>query len=131
MQGNNSMVRRLPGYICLLVLLGGCAVNVQSAQLSMRKYPPRPGNYLIEVYQDVLPEAPFVEIAAVKARKRGINSAKKVIGALQERARMLGGDAIINLSESIESSTIFDVHRGERIVRLKFYSATVIRFIEP
>ncbi len=95
----------------------------------MRKYSPRPSGYLIEVYQDVLPEAPFVEIAAVKARRRGIDSAKKVISALQEQARKLGGDAIINLSESIESSTIFDVHRGERIVRLRFYSATVIRFL--
>ena len=131
MQGNNSVLRRLLGYICLLVLLGGCAVNVQSAQLCFRKYPPRPSGYLIEVYQDVLPEAPFVEIAAVKARKRGIDSVKKIISALQEQARKLGGDAIINLSESIESRTIIDVNRGERIVRLKFYSATVIRFIEP
>jgi len=125
------MIRRLSGYICLLVLMSGCAITVQSAQLSNQKYPPQPSYHPIEVYQDVLPETPYVEIAAVKARKRGTDSVKKVVSALQEQARKLGGDAIIDLSESIESRTIFDVHRGERIVRTKFHSATVIRFIEP
>jgi len=78
-----------------------------------------------------LPQTSFVEIAAVQARKRGIDSDEKVINALKDRARELGGDAIIGLALKTISRDIIDVHKGFRTVRYQIYLGTVIRFLKP
>ena len=119
------------GYAMSLFLLAGCAVQVQSTQLRSIDYPVRPGDYIIAIYRDTLPQTSFVEIAAVQARKRGIDSNEKVINALKDRARELGGDAIIGLTLKTVSRDIIDVNKGFRTVRYQIYLGTVIRFLKP
>lgn len=122
---------QLLGYAMSLFLLAGCAVQVQSTQLRSTDYPARPGDHIIAIYRDTLPQTSFVEIAAVQARKRGIDSEEKVINALKDRARELGGDAIIGLTIKTVSRDIIDVHKGFRTVRYQIYMGTVIRFLRP
>ena len=122
---------QFPVYAMSFFLLAGCAVQVQSTQLRSMDYPSRPDNHLIAIYRDTLPQTSFIEIAAVQARKRGIDSEEKVINALKERARELGGDAIIGLAIKTVSREIIDVHKGFRTVRYQIYMGTVIRFLRP
>lgn len=121
----------LLGYAMSFFLLAGCAVQVQSTQLRSTDYQARPGDHIIAIYRDTLPQISFFEIAAVQARKRGIDSNEKVINALKDRARELGGDAIIGLTIKTVSRDIIDVHKGFRTVRYQIYLGTVIRFLKP
>lgn len=124
------MYRHILGYICLLSILSGCAVNIQAKRISSQKYPPQPEDHSIEIFQQAPSEIRYVKIAEIKAREYGYHTDSDVMTAFEKRARKLGGDAIIEFSVS-------NAYRGpflwmrSKIFTYLIYSGIVIRFIEP
>lgn len=83
--------------------------------------PPRPNDYEISFFSAKIPQCQFVEIALVRVTSQLFVSKTELIDALKNRARELGGDAIVNLATFVE--------QGEKLDRLG-YTGTIIRFTE-
>jgi hypothetical protein len=111
----------------LLLSLAGCGPAVQSMLFVSPAPTPKPPGYPIRIYSETRPECPFEEIGRVSSRKRGtLVSMDKVTESLRERARKMGGDAIIGLGERpsiVESTVAAD--------DVPVFSGTVVRFEDP
>lgn len=115
--------------LCPLLLLSlvGCSPSVQSMLFVSPAPPPKPAGYPIRIYSETKPECPFEEIGRVTSRKPGtLVSMDKVTESLRERARKMGGDAIIGLGErpSVVESTVVSED-------VPVFSGTVVRFKDP
>ena len=84
--------------IALVSLLGfGCATTAV-VRLSPAKYESRPAETPIALYSSHQPTCAFTEIAIVKARRdTWLVSRDAVLDALRNKARQLGGDAVVRV----------------------------------
>jgi hypothetical protein len=63
-----------------------------------RTYPPTPSTAAIPLYAVAKPECPFDEIALITAEAQGSGDA--VLASLRDKAREIGGQAIIGYTQS-------------------------------
>lgn len=95
---------------------------------SFSNYPPRPETQAIRIYRSTLPKQPFEEIGIVSSRQRNkLISMEAVMESLKQKAREMGGDAIIGLSEANEAQGY--VGDTGILDRDPVLSGTVIRFL--
>lgn len=122
--------------ILLLAFAAACSPAVQSASYAPGTVPARvASNAEVRIYDETRPACAFQEIGWVSGspRARG-NSPDDVLNAMRERARTMGGDAIIGLSSSDRADTIVS---GEAPVQTVLVSSsnvfrgTVVRFTDP
>lgn len=106
------------------------APSVETAVFS--KFPPRSANHTIEVYSAALPERPFVEIGTIQTEKgKRWHSNEEAIERLKEKARQIGGDALVRLenskhSETRQNNVTGQLHSGT----VSTWRAVVIRYVE-
>ena len=107
---------------CLLLLLGAaCSPVVRSTSLGTT-YPPRPPESQLLTFSVRTPECGFEEIGLITVEKENSLNFIKVddpLLALKERARRMGGDAVIGLTQLPSTDGFYGGLR-----------ATVIRFTE-
>ena len=88
-----------------------------------------PTDHEIRIYRAIMPECPYEEIGIVSSRQRNkLISMDKVLEAAKERARKMGGDAIIGLSETDQAQGAVRVGETVALDRDPVLSGTVIRF---
>jgi hypothetical protein len=120
-------VERIVGF-CGLCLLA-CTPATRVVRLSPTEYAPRSEDYPIRFYRESLPECPYEEIGMVVSRQRHILiSMDAVAESLRDKARELGGDAVIRLSEQDQIQGAVISSRGVKLDRDPVLSGTVIRF---
>ncbi len=106
-------------FLFSVAAVSGCSPAVRSTAFVQR--PSMPTDHEIRIYRATMPECPYEEIGIVSSRQRNkLISMDKVLEAAKERARKMGGDAIIGLSEQTG-------HRG-RCVWGKPWRSTEIQF---
>lgn len=123
-----SIATRLSGSL-LIVLTASCAPAVQSTSFLSPALPPQPADHPIRFYAETRPQCPYEEIGRVSSRKRSsLVSMDKVMESLRERARQMGGDAIIGIGEHTETRGASIV--GSQVVANNdpVFAGTVIRF---
>jgi hypothetical protein len=110
------------------LLCVSCTPAIRSTSFVTRE--PRPEDHEISVHSATLPGCPFEEVGIATATKRAFTSMQDVLGALKERARGMGGDALVGVSESalrdavpIGSTVVFE--------DVPSLTATVVRFTDP
>lgn len=114
--------------LCLL----GCTPATRVVRLSPTEYDPRPEHYPIRLYRESLPECPYEEIGIVTSRQRHkLISMDTVAESLREKARELGGDAVIRLSEQDQIQGAVVSSSEVKLDRDPVLSGTVIRFTRP
>lgn len=117
----------------LLVLVSvGCGPAVQSVNFISPPLPATPSDYPIRFYGEARPKCAYQEIGSVSSRKRSkLVSMEKVMESLRERAREMGGNAIIGIGEHTETRGATIV--GSTVVANNdpVLSGTVIRFDDP
>ena len=104
----------------------GCGPAVQSAAFTA--LPPRPPDHPIRLFSTKLPTCAYEEVGLVSARKRTLVSMDDVLAGLVERAREMGGDAVVGIGQGAQVSG-----GGEDLVTISsdpVLSGTVIRFTE-
>ena len=111
----------LVGLVALAV--SACGSGVQFVPQDMTKYPPRPSDAMIEVYDGgvMRPHAVIGTLTAAKEMKAsfgGDSTYDQVIGDLKKHARKVGADALIHVHPVSSEDA--------RVV----ISATAIRFFE-
>jgi hypothetical protein len=111
------------------ILLVACGPAVQSAPF--HSVPPRPADHQIVLFSTKLPTCPYEEVGLVTGHRRhGFNSYESVLEAMKDRAREMGGDAIVALSQqqTVNGGTV--VGKAVSINTSEGLSGTVIRFTE-
>lgn len=111
----------------LLLVLGAtaCSPAVSSGKFSSQPFPPSTGE--IALYSTKVPTCAYDEIGLVHVKRRhGFTDLQDLIDAMRERAREMGGNAIVGvgLAARVEGSS--DSINLDRDV-----SGTVIRFQQP
>ena len=111
----------------LLLVLGAaaCSPAVSSGKFSSQPFPPTSGE--ITLYSTKVPTCAYDEIGLVHVKRRhGFTDLQDLIDAMRERAREMGGNAIVGvgLAARVEGSS--DSINLDRDV-----SGTVIRFQQP
>jgi hypothetical protein len=124
-------IRLLP-----LLAVAACGPAVQSAVYTAPP-PPHAPDHDVRIYSATLPRCEFREIGRVSAQRSGPRqSDQRLIAAMRERARAMGGDAIVGLRETSagDGSTLIvpvgNVAIGSGGSTLRF-SGTVVRFVDP
>lgn len=86
----------------LVWLTAACGPSIQSARFTPGVAPPaRAGAGEVLVFSTRLPECAFEEIGLVTGKPRGFwTSLETVLENMRERAREMGGDAIVGLGTS-------------------------------
>ena len=84
-----------------------------------RSYPATPDSVAIPLYTVTKPECPYEELAALTAE--GGRSDEALLAALRQRARAVGGQAIIGYTQGVRASNI-----GSHDVSVR--TGTAIRF---
>jgi len=101
----------------------GCGPAVQSMNFVPSPQPATPSDYPIRIYGEAKPECEYREIGGVSSQKKnGLVSMERVMEGLRERARKMGGHAIIG-TRFVGSAGGDD---NDPVV-----SGTVIRFDDP
>jgi len=109
--------------LCLAIV--ACAPALRST--TFQSFPPQPTDYPIAIFRTKLPECPYDEVGIVSSRQRNkLISMASVMEALKSRAREMGGDAIVALSESNEVQGL--IGQSGLVDRDSVLSGTVIRF---
>jgi hypothetical protein len=115
--------------IVTIALLTGCSPAVRST--AFIALPPQPPSHPIRIFQSTQPECPFEEVGLVSSRQRNkLISMDEVLAALREKAREMGGDAVIGLSEANESQGARRTGQAVVVDRDPVLSGTVIRFTD-
>lgn len=110
----------------------GCGPAVNSMSFISPALPPTPSDYPIRFYGQSHPKCPFEEVGSVSARRKSkLTSMDKVMDGLRDRARKMGGEAVIGIGEKTETRGA--IFTGPTIVanRDEVVSGTVIRFTDP
>jgi ABC-type sugar transport system substrate-binding protein len=123
-------MRTLSMAMTLTALAGvtGCGPAVQSTPFAVLS--PQSTDRPVAIYSTKSPECAYEEVGLVSARQRSswFNSMTDVLDALKERARAMGGDAVIQVSEGREVSG--GGSNGGNVSSDAVLSGTVIRFTE-
>jgi hypothetical protein len=116
----------------LLLSLVACGPAIRSMTFLSPPPAPKPRTHPIAFYQEARPECPYEEVGTVSARKRsGLVSMEAVAEGLRQRAREIGGDAIIGVGERVETRGGSVVGRTVVANNDPVISGTVIRFRDP
>jgi hypothetical protein len=111
------------------LLFAACGASVHSARFVTRD--PRPPGQEVIVYSSKLPECAYEEIGVVTGSPRtGFTSMQDVLEAVRERARKLGGDAIVGLGPARHVSGASVVGETISIDSKTSLSGTVVRFTD-
>jgi hypothetical protein len=108
----------------LIIALGACAPRVTTRVIG-NTYPARPTDSKVALFSVRVPECPFEEIALIRAQLQlriGETPTEEILEPLRQRARELGGDAIVGVTELQPTD---DAGSPEGI------QGTVIRFTQP
>jgi len=127
-------IRRAASGILVLAVLTGCGPSVQLTRLSPTKLPSRPQDYPIQIFHENRPSCAFDEVAMVSAtRPNTLVSMDAVVESLREKAREVGGDAIIGLSSEarVTGASPSTVDNSVDVERKTVLSGTIIRFRSP
>jgi len=85
--------------ILFAVFLSGCTPEVKSTPINDQYYPPNLNSESIALYYTKLPRCPYEEIGIVSSRQRNkLIKMEQVAESLMQRAREMGGDAVIQIS---------------------------------
>lgn len=116
--------------IALAMVLGlaSCGPAVRSTPFNA--FPARPAEHPIRIYSTQKPDCRYEEVGLVSARRRfaWLVSMSEVLEALKQRARAMGGDAVLGVSERSEVSG-----GGQDLATVSsepVLSGTVVRFTE-
>ena len=122
--------------ILLLVFAAACSPAVQSASYTPGSLPPLASDAPVRIYDQARPACAFNEIGWVSASPRArTNSPDDVLNAMRERARSMGGHAIVGLTSSDRTDAALVT--GEAPVSTvavsssNVFRGTVIRFTDP
>ncbi|MFQ5753399.1 MAG: hypothetical protein ACE5HI_15525 [bacterium] len=114
----------------ILLIVSGCSPAVRST--AFQSYTPKPKEHPIKIYRTKQPKCPYEEIGIVSSRQRNkLISMEKVMESLKQRAREMGGDAVIGLGEQNETQGAVTPEGAVVLDRDPVLSGTVIRFKEP
>lgn len=128
----SRMMRRLSRWmaVAFFSFAASCSPAVRSTQFAPA--PARAADHPIRVYQQTRPQCPFEELGSVSSRKRNkFVSMDAVMEAMRDRARKMGGDALVGLTEADEARGAVAIGAGIALDRDPVLSATVIRFTDP
>ena len=107
-------------------ILSGCGPAVRST--AFETYPPRSADHPIRVYSTKTPECPYEEVGLVSARQQNrlTVTMEDILEALKARAREMGGDAVVGVSQGTEpqGGAVGEIS-GEPVI-----AGTVIRFTQ-
>ena len=107
------------------ITVSACSPVVSSARFNPA--PPNPPDHSIRFYSTRLPTCAYEELGLVSAKKRlGWNSMEDLLAAAQQRAREMGGDAIVSLREVPHLTG-----NAEGVSTDESLSGTVVRFKDP
>jgi hypothetical protein len=108
----------------LLLALAGCGPNISSAQFADGI--PSPAAAEVKVFSTKMPVCEFDEIGLIRGeRDNAFSSLQGVMDAMREKARDMGGDAIIGVGvvRKPDGSTVVDAAEASGTL-----SGVVIRF---
>ncbi|MBB4637403.1 hypothetical protein [Longimicrobium terrae] len=110
-----------------VLALAACTPTVESASFAAGMAP-RPADAPIVIYQQNRPTCAFTEVGWVSGTKTlSATTPDEVLAAMRERARAMGGDAIVGLVSGGESLTV-----GNEVVQSSaLFKGTVVRFNDP
>ncbi|MBW3655822.1 MAG: hypothetical protein KY444_06925 [Gemmatimonadetes bacterium] len=129
------MRKTLSPWLCLL--LAACGPAVSSGSFVPEGGPqPRAKDAPVRIYQAARPDCAFEEIGMVRGWPRsGFDSVDEIFDAMRNRARAMGGDAIVGLTIQEQRGETVVVANGPVPVASSSgsttYSGTVIRFADP
>jgi uncharacterized protein YbjQ (UPF0145 family) len=83
------------------------------------------------MYGESAPQCPYDEVGTVTASKRAFVTDDQLTEALRQRAREMGGDAIINVGGAREVSGAVVSGNVVEVAHRTSLSGTVIRFRDP
>lgn len=125
------MPRAAPPIIVLTAALGvfGCGPAVRSTPFNT--FPERPPEHPVQIYSTRMPSCDYEEVGLVSARQRyrWFTSMSEVLEALKQRARAMGGDAVVGVAERSEVSGSGG-EEGVTVSSSPVLSGTVVRFTE-
>ncbi|HEX8392772.1 MAG TPA: hypothetical protein VF665_10490 [Longimicrobium sp.] len=111
-----------------LVALAACAPSVQSARFGAGETAPRPAEAQVRVYQQNRPTCAFTEVGWVSGSRRlPTQSPDAVLAAMRERAKQMGGDAIVGLVSGGSARSGTEAAGASD----PLFSGTVVRFNDP
>jgi hypothetical protein len=122
-------MRKIIAIAACPALLVACGPAVRSAPF--KSVPARPPDHEIMLFSTKLPSCPYDEIGLVTAKPEyRWNSHEDVLEALKQRARKMGGDAVVGLSQqqTVNGGTVWgstvNINSSDAL------TGTVIRFTE-
>jgi hypothetical protein len=117
-QRTDCPARRVALWAC--VLLGSaCGPAISSAHFVRRA--PRPPDHPILIYSSKLPTCPYEEIGIING-KQGDSSLESTLNAVRKRAREMGGDAVVGLSQTqtVSGGTYVSTSEGLAVTVVRF-----------
>lgn len=83
--------------IPLIVTLAACGPAVSSGRFDAQPLPPTTGD--VQLYSTRLPACAYDEVGLVHVRRRhGFSNLQHLVDALRERARVMGGHAVVGVA---------------------------------
>jgi hypothetical protein len=121
-----------PLSVLALACFAACSPAVHSVLFVSPAPAPQPADHPIRFYQNTRPDCRFEELGSVTSRKRNSTiSMQEVAESIRRRAREMGGDAVIGLTESIDTRGATVVNNSVIVNRDPVVAGTVIRFTDP
>ncbi|MGH7464046.1 MAG: hypothetical protein ACREK1_02660 [Longimicrobiales bacterium] len=91
---------------------------------------PRGPDHEIQVFSTKLPSCPYEEVGLVRAKRRGFASLQDVLTAVRERAREMGGDAVIAMGQTESVTGGVGAENVVSVSSQEGLAGTVIRFAD-
>lgn len=111
-------------YVFLAIAINACAPATRTTVF--QSYDPKPVGSPIKIFRVKSPNCDFEELGIVNSRQRNkFIPMQEVLESLKVEARSIGGDAILNLTES---NPVHSVAEDGSIDRDPVLTGTVIRF---
>jgi|SRR5688572_20017639 len=125
MQRRDFRARRIALWACVL-LVTACGPSISSAPFVSRE--PRPSDHPILFYSSKLPTCPYEEIGVIHGTAG--RSLEATLNGVRKRARAMGGDAVVGLSQpqTVSGGTV--VGNIVSVGASEGLAGTVIRFTD-
>ncbi len=114
----------------LVGLLSGCGPTISSSVFIAA--PPKPRDHVVAVFMTKAPSCPYEEIGIVTASEGAFaGGVDTYFPAMKDRARKMGGDALLGYKQGSRPSGAVAVAPGVvGVANEEVHSATVIRFTD-
>lgn len=112
------------------VVCAGCAPSVDSVMFLSPPPAPRSASHPIQLYQGTQPECPFQEVGTVMVKK-DMSTMERMTESLRRRAREMGGDAVIKVSQGTVNGGGVIVGSAVVADNNPVVTGTVVRFKDP